>query len=74
MWRSENVLHAFCETFILNTFHNPAQVAETSVARARELELACRELAERDQLVAELQVRAPLEGLEHILNAFANAI
>merc|ERR1719331_2129832 len=33
------------------------KVAETSVARARELELACRELAERDQLVAELQER-----------------
>lgn len=33
------------------------KVAETSVARARELELACRELADRDQLVAELQER-----------------
>merc|ERR1719201_1624527 len=33
------------------------KVAENSVARARELELACRELAERDKLVAELQER-----------------
>jgi chromosome segregation ATPase len=33
------------------------KVAEQSVSRARELELACRELAERDRLVAELQER-----------------